>query len=126
MLARLKTLPAHLTTTALDQAYEDEARDQDASEHPQSGVTLAAKKLNGEAMIKPLLEEVTLVVYGWKSVEPGTLAWVFPSLAAAVSAAHAMRNAVRWAIVRGRRGETVSVDVEQERELGSVLVEQFG
>jgi hypothetical protein len=120
MLARNKSLTAHTTN---ESSYSDYA-----DEQAQSGVTLAAKQsaktLNGDAMIKPLIEEVTLVVYGWTSVEPGTLAWVFPSLGAAVAAAHAMRNAVRWAIVRGPRGET-DVDVEEERERGSVLVEQF-
>jgi hypothetical protein len=118
MFATSKKLPesaAHSAHSSPDTAYE-----------PQSGVTLAAKALNGDAMIKPLLEEVTLVVYGWKSVEPGTLAWVFPSLGAAIAAAHTMRNAVRWAIVRGRRGESANVDVnvDEERGRGAVLVEQ--
>ena len=54
--------------------------------------------------MNPLLEHVTLVVYGWQNVEPGTLSWVFPSVGAAVAAARAMKNAVRWAIVAGRRG----------------------
>src|SRR5580692_1792046 len=43
-------------------------------------------------------EAVTLVVYGWTAAEPGTLWWAFPSVAAALAAANAMRNAVRWAI----------------------------
>ena len=28
--------------------------------------------------MNPLFDQVTLVVYGWKSVQPGTLSWVFP------------------------------------------------
>ncbi len=86
--------------------------------------------------MNPLLEQVTLVVYGWKSVEPGTLSWVFPSVGAAVAAARAMKNAVRWAIVAGRPGGAIdrAADDESEepnealdeaRANGSVLVEQI-
>jgi len=46
--------------------------------------------------------EVTLVVYGWENVQPGTLSWVFPSFDAAMKAARALRNATRWAIMGGR------------------------
>lgn len=74
--------------------------------------------------MKPLLEEVTLIVYGWRSVQPGTLSWVFPSLATAITAANALRNAARWAIVRGRRDQVQTVDVESERREGAVLIEQ--
>jgi hypothetical protein len=49
----------------------------------------------------PIIESVTLIVYGWKSVEPGIMAWAFPSVAAAVHAARAMTNALDWAIVAG-------------------------
>jgi hypothetical protein len=45
--------------------------------------------------------EVTLVVYGWENVQPGTLSWVFPSFAAAMTAARALRNATQWAIMGG-------------------------
>ncbi len=89
--------------------------------------------------MNPLLEQVTLVVYGWKSVEPGTLSWVFPSVTAAVAAARAMKNAVKWAIVAGRR-ETTEVDsdaldddsareddvLDEARASGTVLIEQAG
>jgi hypothetical protein len=68
------------------------------------------------------VSQVTLIVYGWTSVEPGTLAWVFPSLAAAMVAVRAMKNAVRWAIVAGRRADA-DVDVEQARAHGLVLAE---
>ncbi|MFO0676669.1 MAG: hypothetical protein U0169_09050 [Polyangiaceae bacterium] len=71
--------------------------------------------------MQPFLEQVTLVVYGWRSVQPGTLAWVFPSLATAIAAAHTMRNAAAWAIVRGQSARTV--DLDQERKKGTVLVE---
>jgi|SRR5678809_1288732 hypothetical protein len=66
--------------------------------------------------------QVTLIVYGWHSVEPGTLAWVFPSLAAAMIAVRAMKNAVKWAIVIGRR-EAQDVDVDVARARGWVLAE---
>ncbi len=46
--------------------------------------------------------EVTLVVYGWHNVSPGTLSWVFPSFDAAMKAANALRNATQWAIMGGR------------------------
>jgi hypothetical protein len=66
---------------------------------------------------------VTLIVYGWKMVEPGTLWWVFPSVAAALGAAHAMTNAVKWAIVKGPPRGAI-VDIAMARAAGSVLVEQ--
>jgi hypothetical protein len=46
-------------------------------------------------------QEVTLVVYGWHNVQPGTLSWVFPSFDAAMKAASALRNATQWAIMGG-------------------------
>lgn len=61
---------------------------------------------------------VTLVVEEWQNVQPGRLAWVFPGLALALEAASAMRNARRWTIVAGRTS-----DIEQARELGTVLAE---
>jgi hypothetical protein len=74
-----------------------------------------------------VFDTVVLVIYGWKSVQPGTLSWAFPSLAAAVFAAHAMTNAVRWAIVAGsavRAG--VAPDLVALRAGGGVLLEQAG
>ena len=86
--------------------------------------------------MNPLLEHVTLVVYGWKSVEPGTLSWVFPSVGAAVAAARAMTNAVRWAIVAGKRDSDASDEspaskdmneaLDEARAQGAVLIEQAG
>jgi hypothetical protein len=85
--------------------------------------------------MNPLLEQVTLVVYGWQSVEPGTLSWVFPSVGAAVAAARAMKNAVKWAIVAGKRENDVEEEsddgaadsaLEEARARGKVLVEQAG
>jgi hypothetical protein len=69
--------------------------------------------------------EVTLIVYGWTSVEPGTLSWVFPTLRAALAAASAMKNAVRWAILSGSHAaESESpFDVTTARASGHVLVE---
>ena len=72
--------------------------------------------------MKSTLKSVTLIVYGWTSVAPGTLAWVFPSVESAVHGAAAMRNARQWTIVPGER--TVVVDVDAERESGSILIER--
>jgi len=68
-------------------------------------------------------EAVTLVVYGWTAAEPGTLWWSFPSVGAALAAAHAMKNAVLWAIVEGPPRGAI-VDISTARAAGSVLVEQ--
>ncbi len=80
--------------------------------------------------MNPLLEQVTLVVYGWKSVQPGTLSWVFPSVTAAVSAARAMKNAVKWAIVAGKRENDADraqdEALDEARANGAVLIEQAG
>jgi hypothetical protein len=71
------------------------------------------------------IEEVTLIVYGWENVQPGTLSWVFPSLRAALAAVRAMRNAVRWAVLHGivHDDHDAARDVESAREHGLVLVE---
>ena len=68
----------------------------------------------------PTLEfpSVTLVVYEWQNAEPGTLSWRFPSVHAAVHAARAIRNAVRWAVVGGSEH-----NLARARELGLVLAE---
>jgi len=66
---------------------------------------------------------VTLVIYGWRDSQPGTLAWVFPSLAAALRAVRAMRNAVEWVIVEGKRIFDEEVDVGAIRRAGGVLIE---
>jgi len=68
---------------------------------------------------------VTLVVYGWREIEPGTMAWVFPSLKAALRAVRAMRNAIAWLVVRGTRAFDGEVDVAAIRRAGGVLVEQI-
>lgn len=78
--------------------------------------------LNGRSLVPRAPEPVTLFVYGWQSVQPGMLSWTFPSLGAAVSAARKMKNAQRWAIVRG--GGYASVTDARLR--GDVLVEQTG
>jgi hypothetical protein len=68
---------------------------------------------------------VTLIVYGWSNVEPGTLAWTFPSLNAARNAAHKMRNATEWAIVAGAHANeaTRPINVDEARAAGAVLME---
>lgn len=68
---------------------------------------------------------VTLVVYGWRDSEPGTLAWVFPSVRAALRAVRALRNAIGWLIVRGKRAFEGDVDVAELRRAGAVLVEHL-
>jgi hypothetical protein len=74
-----------------------------------------AKKLRPEA--------VTLVIYGWHDSEPGTLAWVFPSVGAALRGVRAMRNAVRWVIVSGRRAFDREVDIDALRRTSVVIAE---
>jgi hypothetical protein len=95
---------------------------EDDSERPARLEREDARRIH---MMNPLLEQVTLVVYGWHNVEPGTLAWVFPSVGAAVAAARAMKNAVRWAIVAGKR-EANDDALEEARAHGAVLVEEAG
>jgi hypothetical protein len=107
------------------------------SSAPRAAAAVHAVHEKAKKAMNPLLEQVTLVVYGWKSVEPGTLSWVFPSVTAAVAAARTMKNAVRWAIVAGRgRAESELEDEEgsakrddaldEARANGSVLIEQAG
>jgi hypothetical protein len=74
-------------------------------------------------MRKPKPDAVTLVIYGWRDNEPGTLAWVYPSLRAALRGARAMRNAIAWCIVKGQRAHEGDVDVATLRRVGAVLVE---
>lgn len=63
---------------------------------------------------------VTLIVTGWHNVEPGPLAWAFPSMRSALDAVRKMKNAIEWSIVLGRDYATV----EEARALGAVLIEQ--
>jgi hypothetical protein len=67
-----------------------------------------------------LLGEVTLVVYAWHNVQPGAMSWVFPNARQAIAAAKAMRNAVAWAIVRGKQP---GVKLDAARAVGDVLLE---
>lgn len=76
-------------------------------------------------MTKKTTGAVTLVIYGWLESEPGTLAWVFPSVRAALNAVRAMRNALRWVILKGRQpfeGD-VDIDIDALRRSGHVLLE---
>lgn len=82
-------------------------------------IDLEADRPSLSALDKAAIEEVTLVVYEWENVQPGTLSWVFPSLRSALDAVRAMRNAVRWAVLLGDE----SGDVDAAREDGRVLVE---
>ncbi len=84
-------------------------------------VAFARHALATDTSMSPMLEQVTLIIYGWKSVEPGTLSWVFPSVGAALAAARAMTNAVKWAIVTG---SPLSLDVTTARANGTVIFER--
>lgn len=64
---------------------------------------------------------VTLHVYGWHNVQPGPLAWTFPTLRAALNAVKTMKNAVQWSIVAGR-----DLSIDEARRTGTVLIEQLG
>ncbi|MEI7894067.1 MAG: hypothetical protein WCI05_13315 [Myxococcales bacterium] len=75
--------------------------------------------------IQPFFDKVTLIVYGWRGNEPGTLSWVFPSLGAAMAAVRALRNAARWLIVAGTPSPRDGVNVEEIRRTGVVLLERF-
>lgn len=74
----------------------------------------------------PIAESVTLIIYSWKSVEPGTLSWVFPSVAAAVHAARTMTNALEWAVIAGNpfRAGRNDVTLAKVRADGQVLLEE--
>jgi hypothetical protein len=74
-------------------------------------------------MTKKTTGVVTLVIYGWSESQPGTLAWVFPSLKSALRAVRAMRNALRWIIVKGRQAFEGDVDIDALRQTGRILVE---
>jgi len=73
--------------------------------------------------MKPILAQVTLVVYGWQGNQPGTLSWVFPSVGAAMRAARALKNAVSWLIVPGRR-DTAELDLDEVKRYALVLAER--
>jgi hypothetical protein len=131
--SRPRFLSQHDVGTSVIGAVEvtnDEQRNEQA-EAPESGVHAVddvGRARDGSAMDLSLMglsglgEQVTLVVYGWKNVEPGTLSWVFPSLTAALAAARTMTNASCWSIVAGTRES--EVDIDAERSHGAVLVEQ--
>jgi hypothetical protein len=71
-----------------------------------------------------MTDAVTLIVYGWRDSEPGTLSWVFPSVQAALGAVRIMRNAARWLIVHGQRVFDGEIDVDALRRGGEVLAER--
>jgi hypothetical protein len=67
------------------------------------------------------VQSVTLFVFGWHVVEPGTLSWAFPSLRAALGAVRTMKNAAQWCIVSGAEWSSM----EAARAEGAVLIEQL-
>ena len=86
---------------------------------PRSSRQIPAEPISGELPVAfRAVPGVTLVVYEWQNAEPGTLSWKFSDLAAAVTAAGAMRNAVRWAVLAGDEP-----NVGRARDLGLVLAE---
>ena len=106
----------HPLPEAMSQELSTETKD-----FVDSGTFPVAASVATVTELRPRLgvDEVTLVVYGWHNVEPGTLSWVFPSLTAALNAARAMRNAVKWVVVRGKE----MMDLALARESGAVLAE---
>jgi hypothetical protein len=74
-------------------------------------------------MRRPKPDAVTLIIYGWRESQPGTLAWVFPSLRAALRGVRAMRNAIAWCVVKGQRAYEGDLDVDALRRVGAVLVD---
>jgi len=106
----------HPLLRAMSQEHSSEAK-----ELVDSGTFPVAISAATIAELRPRLvaDEVTLLVYGWHNVDPGPLSWVFPSLTAALNAARAMTNAVKWVVVRGKE----LADLADARESGSVLAE---
>jgi hypothetical protein len=74
-------------------------------------------------MTKKTTGAVTLVIYGWSESQPGTLAWVFPSMRSALRAVRAMRNALRWMILKGRAVVEGDIDLDALRQSGRILME---
>ncbi|MEO8878569.1 MAG: hypothetical protein ABI461_23470, partial [Polyangiaceae bacterium] len=96
----------------------------------ESGVFVTSPAIDVMALDVPasvdtrVVEEVTLIVYGWENVQPGTLSWVFPSLRSALTAVRTMRNAIRWAVLYGVVSDhDGGRDIDRARENGLVLVE---
>jgi hypothetical protein len=86
-----------------------------------SDVFVCKREPSPEVTLAPASEpSVTLIVTGWHNVEPGPLAWAFPSMRSALDAVQRMKNAVEWSIVLGRDYATV----DEARALGALLIEQ--
>ena len=94
-----------------------------ASKRSRMATATASVQEKAKKAMNPLLEQVTLVVYGWYDSQPGTLAWVFPSVRAALRAARVLRNAVRWVVVEGKRVFDAELDVDALRRAGWILVD---
>ena len=64
---------------------------------------------------------VTLVIYGWSESQPGTLAWVFPSLRRRCAPyAHEKRAPLGH---QGRQVFEGDVDIDAVRRSGRILME---
>jgi hypothetical protein len=104
---------ASLTSPEPDESPADR---EDASD-----VFVCKREPSPEVTPAPAIDpSVTLIVTGWHNVEPGPLAWAFPSMRSALEAVQKMKNAIEWSIVLGR--DYASVD--EARALGAVLIEQ--
>jgi hypothetical protein len=130
-----KILRARANAWAAQREEEEIARSDLHDELLQSGIHTSPSQKRREPL-RPLFadaadieaparaaREVSLIVYGWHNVQPGALAWVFPSVRAALSAAKTMRNAVCWAIVAGRHSATA---LDEARATGRVILEHAG
>lgn len=74
-----------------------------------------------DARVEPEADaSVTLIITGWLEVQPGPLAWPFPSMRSALDAVRKMKNAVEWSIVLGKDYATI----EEARANGALLIEQ--
>jgi len=115
------TVPAVLAVPPALPSYE-QIEDSDVFLKPQAPSAPSARSSAKPVESVPPLSssEVTLFVFGWHSVEPGSLSWVFPSLRAALDAVQRMKNAIAWCIVQGSEWD----DLDIARDYGAVLIEQ--
>jgi hypothetical protein len=129
-----KILRARANAWAAQRAEEESARSDLHDDLFDSGIrpVPTALQTRGPTLLDAMDEieaparaarEVSLIVYGWHNVQPGPLSWVFPSVRAALTAAKAMRNAVRWAIVTGHQSAAA---LEEARAAGCVILEHAG
>lgn len=108
-----------LTPPAIDESPADREDASDVFVCKRESVNERNERLDVDAVLA-IDPSVTLIVTGWHQVEPGPLAWAFPSMRSALDAVRKMKNAVEWSIVLGRDYESV----DDARARGVVLIEQ--